>query len=443
MAITDLTGTTWQLNDGGFTSPYKDIEVTFTSNGQTFNSIIYSAGSNGAYLYFDSTIAWSSTEDGASWANENYRTVVITGGNDVTDSHQISWFGENGTQLKVTNLANTTWTVNAGWEAEAGYGEFDLIFDRYIDGSEIGYEEWYLAVGYSLSADGETTISLLNSVTMYTTISKANVYDNAHSFKLYFYEDGVDNTNPKLIAWLSKYGELQGGEETPAYKFTRLYVGEKVATVGSYVFRKLQTTEYVEEPTYESNFTLADGSILLTADGNVFMASEESGEELIPTEGLAYALSDDGTYYTCTGIGTATDTDIVIASEIDGVPVTSIGYEAFSGCSSLTSVIIPNSITTISDNAFTRCSSLTSMTIGNSVTSIGAYAFYNCVGLTNIIIPNSVTRIGYYAFYRCSSLAEIKFKGTIEQWNAIQKNSYWNSDVPATKVICSDGEVTL
>ena len=74
--------------------------------------------------------------------------------------------------------------------------------------------------------------------------------------------------------------------------------------------------------------------------------------------------------------------------------VTTIGSNAFSGCSGLTSVTIGNSVTSISNYAFSGCSGLPSVTIPNSVTSIGEYAFKDCSGLTSIEIPNSVTSIG-------------------------------------------------
>ena len=78
--------------------------------------------------------------------------------------------------------------------------------------------------------------------------------------------------------------------------------------------------------------------------------------------------------------------DVVIPVEftLEGkvYSVTGIGNWAFYGCSSLTSVTIPNSVTRIGEEAFSCCSSLTSITIPNSVKSIGEDAFYYCRDLT-------------------------------------------------------------
>ena len=84
--------------------------------------------------------------------------------------------------------------------------------------------------------------------------------------------------------------------------------------------------------------------------------------------------------------------------------LTTIGTYAFSLCSGLTSVSIPNTVTSIGYAAFYKCSGLTSFNIPNSVTSIGEYAFASCSGLTSVNIPNSVTSIGKLALSYCSGL---------------------------------------
>lgn len=86
---------------------------------------------------------------------------------------------------------------------------------------------------------------------------------------------------------------------------------------------------------------------------------------------------------------------------------------AFSGCSGLTSITIPDSVTNIGSDAFSSCSGLTSITIGNGVTSIGKSTFYNCNGLTSVTMRNGVASIGDRAFYNCSKLTSITIPDSV------------------------------
>ena len=113
--------------------------------------------------------------------------------------------------------------------------------------------------------------------------------------------------------------------------------------------------------------------------------------------------------------------------------VTSIGGEAFSSCSSLTSITLPNSVTSIRGWAFWGCSSLTSITIPNSVTSIGSGAFYDCLSLTSITLPYSVTSIRDDAFYGCTSLTKTNYTGDITSWCNIQFTNYSANPISFSK----------
>jgi hypothetical protein len=145
-------------------------------------------------------------------------------------------------------------------------------------------------------------------------------------------------------------------------------------------------------------------------------------------EGLDFISNGDGTCYV-SGIGSCTDTDIVIPRKYNGLPVTELKEQAFKACN-ITSVIVPDSITTIGKLAFFSCKSLTSVIISDSVTAIGDEAFMSCESLLNVrmsnrtttigvnmfdgckklasmTIPNSVTTIGNSAFYECDSLKSV------------------------------------
>jgi len=160
------------------------------------------------------------------------------------------------------------------------------------------------------------------------------------------------------------------------------------------------------------------------------------------SSGLDFTLSYDKSYYILSGIGSCTDTDVVIPSTYLDMPVRGIGRAAFSnrsnltsvtipdgvtyiseyafsGCTGMKSVIIPNSVTAISYCAFSGCSSLENVIIPENITSISTETFYNCSSLTEIIIPDNITSIGYKAFYGCSNLETVTIYENVEKIDSL------------------------
>ena len=223
---------------------------------------------------------------------------------------------------------------------------------------------------------------------------------------------------------------------------------------------------------------------------------------------LEYDYSLDGECYMVKGIGKCSDTDIVIPEKRFGwkvnaiessafknrssitsitIPncVTSIGSDAFYGCSSLENIyytgdisswcqinglnylmtssrvphingqpiggelVIPDGVISINNSAFYNCSGITSIEISDSVTSIGSSAFSGCSGLTGIIIPDSVTNIGDSAFDGCSGLT-IYCEATSQpsswdtQWNKSDCTVVWDcNNVDGIRYKLKDGYATV
>ena len=168
---------------------------------------------------------------------------------------------------------------------------------------------------------------------------------------------------------------------------------------------------------------------------------------------VVYAYSDDSATYGLSirnGIVkgyNGTLNDVVIPSYYKGYAVTDIGGSAFSGCSAITNLTIPDSVTNIDGFAFNGCTGLTSITIPDSVTSIGDSAFNGCTGLTSITIPDSVTSIGDYAFSGCSSLTTITVAGGNTKYHSdgnclIETESKTLISGCKNSIIPTDGSVT-
>ena len=137
------------------------------------------------------------------------------------------------------------------------------------------------------------------------------------------------------------------------------------------------------------------------------------------SQGLSYSLNVDRESYCVTGIGNCTDTDLLIPSIYNGLPVTKIYLKAFNNCTLLTSVEIPN-----------------------SVKDIGEYAFYDCSSLVSVTIPESIMHIGYEAFYGCNSISDVYYTGEIDGWLGINFGLHSNPVCYATNLYIGEEIVT-
>ena len=151
---------------------------------------------------------------------------------------------------------------------------------------------------------------------------------------------------------------------------------------------------------YKYKGTMPQNTTIILKEGTLGIAgSAFSGCYSLTSVTIPNSVTSIGDYafYKCNRL-----TSVTIPNSIQ-----TIERSTFEGCSGLSNITIPNSVSSIGSSAFEGCSSLTSVTIGNSVTSIGVAAFFECFGLTDVIIGKNVNSIGTQAFYNCYRLNNI------------------------------------
>ena len=127
--------------------------------------------------------------------------------------------------------------------------------------------------------------------------------------------------------------------------------------------------------------------------------------------------------------------DCAVLQSVD-VPqrVKTIGDRAFYHCVSLTSIEIPNRVETISAAAFDGCVALETLAFerNSRLATIGEGAFGGCTALNGVELPRSLETVGAGIFSGCTNLSDLTFFGTVEDWNAVEKDTFWNNGMPET-----------
>lgn len=155
--------------------------------------------------------------------------------------------------------------------------------------------------------------------------------------------------------------------------------------------------------------------------GVVFAAAFVAAVVVFPVN--AYETTDDGNFHyeiagepgseTVTIIEYVGDsTNVVVPSEIGGIPVTVIATNSF-GEKAVSTVSLPDSITTIGYGAF-AASAIESIVIPSGVTRIERLTFDSCTNLETVVLPEGLTAIGKKAFLGCSALHDIYIPGSVE-----------------------------
>lgn len=200
----------------------------------------------------------------------------------------------------------------------------------------------------------------------------------------------------------------------------------------------------VDSKVYIANISrIVDWGLVYTVSGNEITGLTDFGKTL-----MELTIPEKIGGATITSIGEnafAYNNTIKLVSFDENSKVQTIGERAFDNCQALEYIKFPASLISISEFAVSCCNSLINISFeeNSNLENISDNAFSMNPCLESIEIPASVKAIGSSALWGGSKLIIIRYKGTIEEWNKVDKKDGWADECLTTEVMCSDGVVNI
>ena len=320
---------------------------------------------------------------------------------------------------------------------------------------------------YEIREDGETARFVSFGACTEETVVIASTYDGKPVVEMIMgpYWDHINSGDNVRMNAMSSYGSkdvkhLIISDTVEKFDDTimkccpnieSVYIGAKVGNLRTWLFSsgEGEKIEKIEVSPDNEVYMSGENCIIEKATKTLIIGCKTSE---IPDDGSVEIIGGHA-FSGAAGLTSIVIPDCVTTIESDAFSWTSIesitlpanlqkmGTGVFVGCQKLESVDL-NGFTQIPRSTFGSCTALKEVKGSENIVEIADDGFDFCKGLESITFGKSLKKIGYGAFYACTAV--ITYEGTIEEWNAIEKDEKWHIYTDANcvlkKIVCTDGE---